>query len=40
MGEKSGAYRVLVEKLKRKTTLGRPRLKLEDNIKMYLREIG
>jgi len=40
MGERSGGYRVLVEKVKRKRTLGRPRRKWEDNIKMDLREVG
>jgi hypothetical protein len=40
MGERSGGYRVLVEKLKRKRTFGRPRLKWEDNIKMDLPEVG
>jgi len=40
MGESSGGYRVLVEKVKRKRTLGRPRRKWEDNIKMGLREVG
>jgi hypothetical protein len=39
MGERGGAYRVLVEKVKRKITLGRPRRKWEDNIKMGLREV-
>jgi hypothetical protein len=29
-----------VEKLEGKRTLGKPRHKWEDNIKMYLREIG
>ena len=40
MGEMGGAYRVLVEKLKRKRTFGRPRRKWEDNIKTDLREVG
>jgi len=39
-GERRGAYRSLVEKLKRKRTLGRPRRKCEYNIKMNLREVG
>jgi len=39
MGERGGAYRVLVEKVKRKITLGRPRRKWEGNIKMDLREV-
>jgi len=36
MGERRGAYRVLVQKHERK----RPRHRWEDNIKMGLREIG
>jgi hypothetical protein len=39
-GEKSNTYRVLVGKTKRKRPLGRPRHRWQDNIKMYLREIG
>jgi len=39
MGEKSGAYRVLVGKSKGKRTLGRPRRGWEDNIKMDLQEV-
>jgi hypothetical protein len=40
MGQIRNAYRVLVGKPERKRTLGRPRSRLEDNIKMNLREIG
>jgi hypothetical protein len=40
MGERRGAYVVLVVKLEGKTPLGRPRLRWEDNIMMDLREVG
>jgi hypothetical protein len=40
MGEKSDAYRILVGKPEGKRPLGRPRRRLEDNIRMDLREIG
>ena len=40
MGEKRGAYRVLVEKPEGRRPLGRPRRKLEGNIKMDLQEVG
>jgi hypothetical protein len=40
IGEKMNAYRVLVGKLEGKTLLGIPRPKWEDNIIMYLTEIG
>ena len=40
MGEKGGAYRVLVWKPEGKRPLGRPRLRREDNIKMHLQEVG
>jgi hypothetical protein len=40
MREKRNAYRILVGKPEGKRPLGRPRRKWEDNIKMYLREIG
>jgi hypothetical protein len=40
MGEARGIYRVLVGKPEGKRTLGRPRRRCEDNIKMDLREIG
>jgi hypothetical protein len=39
-GEKRNAYRILVGKPEGKRPLGRPRHRWEDNIKMYLREIG
>jgi hypothetical protein len=32
-------YRILVPKLEGKRPLGRPRYRLEDNIKMHFREI-
>jgi hypothetical protein len=37
---KSNAYRILVGKQEAKRPLGRPRHRWDDNIKMYLREIG
>jgi hypothetical protein len=40
MGEKRNAYRVLVGMPERKIPLGRPRCRWEDNITMYIREIG
>jgi hypothetical protein len=40
MGEGRGVYRVLVGRPEGKKLLGRPRGRLEDNIKMDLREIG
>jgi len=40
MGERGGLYRVLVGKLEGKRPLGRPRLRLEDNIKMNFQEMG
>jgi hypothetical protein len=40
MGERRGAYRVLVGRPEGKRPLGRPRRRWEDNIKMDLREIG
>ena len=39
-GERSGVYRVLVEKLDGKGPLGRPRCRGNDNSKMDLQEIG
>jgi hypothetical protein len=39
MGERRGAYRVLVGKPERMRPLGRPSGRWEDNIKMYLREV-
>jgi hypothetical protein len=40
MGEGRGVYGVLVGGSKSKRPLGRPRRRLEDNIKLDLREIG
>jgi hypothetical protein len=40
MEEGRGVYRVLVGKTARKRPLGRPRRRWEDNIKMYLLEVG
>jgi len=40
MGERRGGYRVLVGKPWGKRPLGRPRHRWEDNIKMYLQELG
>jgi hypothetical protein len=40
MGEKRNAYRILVGKPGRKRPLRRPRCRWEDNIKMYLKEVG
>jgi hypothetical protein len=40
MGEERGVHRVLVEKPGGKKSLGRPRLRWEDNIKIYLQEFG
>jgi hypothetical protein len=40
MGERRGAYRVLVGKLEGRRPLGRPRRRWEDNVKMDLREVG
>ena len=40
MGERRGVHRVLVGKPEGKRPLGRPRRRWEDNIKMYLREVG
>jgi hypothetical protein len=40
MGEKRTAYRMLVRKPEGKRQLGRPRRRLEANIKMDLSEIG
>jgi hypothetical protein len=38
-GERRGVYRVLVGKSEGKRTLGRPRRRWEDNIKMDLQEV-
>ena len=40
MGERGGVYRVLVGKPEGKRPLGRPSCRREDNIKMYLQEVG
>jgi hypothetical protein len=40
MGEGRGLYRVLVGKPGGRRTLGRPRCRWEDNIKMDLQEVG
>jgi hypothetical protein len=40
MGEGRGVYRVLIGRPEVKRPLGSPRRRLEDNIKMDLREIG
>jgi hypothetical protein len=39
-GEKGNVYRILVVKPEGKRPLGRPRRRMEDNIKMDLGEIG
>jgi hypothetical protein len=40
MGEGRGVYKVLVGKPDGKRTLGRPRNRWEDNIKMDIQEVG
>ncbi|KAJ4437004.1 hypothetical protein ANN_17136 [Periplaneta americana] len=40
MGESRNAYRVLIWRPEEKRSLGRPRRRWEDNIKMDLREVG
>ena len=40
LGERRCAYSILVGKPKRKSPLGRPRRRWEDNIKMNLQEVG
>jgi hypothetical protein len=40
MGEERGVYRVLVGKPEGKRSLGRPRRRWEDNIKMDIQELG
>jgi hypothetical protein len=40
MGDRRGVYRVLVGRSEGKRPLGRPRTRWEDNIKMYLQEVG
>jgi hypothetical protein len=40
VGEERGVHRVLVGKPEGKRPLGRPRLRWEDKIKMYVQEVG
>ena len=40
IGEKRGLYRVFVGKPEGKRSLGRPRRRCKDNIKMDLQEVG
>jgi len=40
MGDRRGAYRVLVGKYETKRPLGRPRCRWEDKMKMDLQEVG
>jgi hypothetical protein len=40
MGDERGVHRLLVGKLEGKSSLGRPRRRYEDNIKMDLQEFG
>jgi hypothetical protein len=40
MGEKRGAYRILVGRPEGRRQFGRPRARWENNIKMDLREVG
>jgi hypothetical protein len=40
MGEDRGVHRVLVGKSEGKRTLGRPRRRWEDNIKMDIQDVG
>jgi hypothetical protein len=40
MGARRGAYRILVGKSEGRRSLGRPRRRLEENIKLDLREVG
>ena len=39
-GQFRNTYRVLVGRAEEKRLLGRPRHRWEDNIKMYLKEVG
>jgi hypothetical protein len=39
-GERTGIYRVLVGKPEGRITIGRPRRRWEDNIKMDLNDVG
>jgi hypothetical protein len=40
MGERRGAYRILMREREGRSPLGRPRRRWKDNIKMDLREVG
>jgi hypothetical protein len=40
MGEKRGAYRILVWRPERRQPLGRPRRRWEDNLKIDIEEVG
>jgi hypothetical protein len=40
IGERRGIYKILVGKSEGKRSLGRPRRKWQDNIKMELQEVG
>ena len=40
MGERKYVYRILVGKSEGETMLGKPRRRLEDNIKMDLQKVG
>ena len=40
MEDRRGVYRVLAGKPEEKRPLGRPRRRWEDNIKIYLQEVG
>jgi hypothetical protein len=40
MGDSRGAYRVLLGRYEGKKALGRPGHKWDDNIKIYLQEVG
>jgi len=40
MGEERGVYRILLEKPEGRRTLGRPRRRWVDNIRMDLQEVG
>jgi len=40
MGDKGGAYRILMRKPKRQRPPGRSRHRWEDNIKMDLQDVG
>jgi len=40
MGERRGVYRILVGKSEGKRPLGRPGRRREDNIKIYLQDVG